>query len=240
MGAPFMEAETPATPAPIDRIQGNVLARGERRLLTWICARLPAWATPDQLTLLAMASAFFIFGAYVLSNFDHDWLWLAIAGFVVHWFGDSLDGSLARFRKIERPRYGYFVDHSCDGLATLLVLAGIGFSPFVHLEVALVAVAGYLLLSINAFLSVKVLGEMKLSYSVFGPTEVRLLLIGFTVTMLIFGESGGWVMGMTGYDLFMGFCGLVLIAIFVVQTLATARRLAAEEPARNREWRDKT
>ncbi len=232
-----MEAETPATPAPIDRIQGNILARAERRLLTWICARLPDWVTPDQLTFLAMGSAFAIFGAYILSNWDPAWLWLAIVGYVVHWFGDSTDGSLARYRKIERPRYGYFLDHSCDGLATLLVLAGIGLSPFADLEVALVALAGYLLLSINAFLSVRVLDEMKLSYSVFGPTEVRLLLIGFTLAALMFGPSGPVVLGMTGYDLFVGFCGLVLIALFVFQTVATARRLGREEPPCNEKWR---
>lgn len=237
MGAGLMEADNPENPAPIDRIQGNILARLERRLLTWICARLPGWVTPDQLTLLGMVAAFAIFGAYVASNYDHDWLWLAIVGYFVHWFGDSTDGSLARFRKTERPRYGYFLDHSCDGLATLLVLAGIGLSPFVHLEVALVALAGYLLLSINAFLSVRVLGELKLNYSVFGPTEVRVLLIGFTVAALIFGESGGVVLGMTGYDLFVGTCGLILIGLFVMQTTVTARRLSALEPSRNAEWR---
>lgn len=234
-----MTAETPAKPPAIDRIQDNVLARAERRLLTWLCARLPGWVTPDMLTWLAMAAAFVIFGAYVLSNYDHDWLWLAVAAYFVHWFGDSLDGSLARFRGIERPRYGYFLDHSCDGLATLLVVAGIGLSPFVHLEVALIAVAGYLLLSINAFLSVRVLGEMKLSYGTFGPTEIRLLLVGLTLAMLTFGESEGIWLGMTGYDLFALPIGLILIALFVIQTATTARRLSAMEPSRNEEWRRK-
>lgn len=237
MGAPSME-NTPANP-PIDRIQENVLARAERRLLTWLCARLPRWVTPDMLTFTAMAAAFVIFGAYIFANFDHDWLWLAIASFAVHWFGDSLDGSLARYRGIERPRYGYFLDHSCDGLATLLVLLGIGLSPFVHVEVAMLAVAGYLLLSIHAFLSVRVLGEMKLSYGTFGPTEVRLLLVGFTLAMLIFGESPGYVLGLTGYDIFVLACSVIMLALFVIQTWTIARRLSALEPSRNGEWRGK-
>ena len=120
---------------------------------------------------------------YLGSNADRDWLWLAVAGYVVHWFGDSLDGSLARFRKIERPRYGYFLDHSCDGLATTLLVVGIGLSPYVELEVALIALAGYLLMSIHAFLSVRVLGELRLSTGV-PHLSARLVLIALTVAIL--------------------------------------------------------
>jgi phosphatidylglycerophosphate synthase len=229
-------AEPSPKPAPIDRIQDNVLARSERRLLNWLCARFPAWVTPDQLTFVGMAGAFMVFGGYLGSNWGEGWLWLAIAGYVVQWFGDSTDGSLARFRKIERPRYGYFLDHSCDGLATTLVVTGIGLSPYVNMEVALVALAGYLLLSIHAFLSVRVLGELKLSYSFFGPTELRFVLIGLTLAMMGFGTGpvfGGIV---TAIDLFVGGAGLLLIGIFVAQTWITARRLSAEEPSRNAEW----
>src|SRR5512139_2127821 len=86
---------------PITRIQENVLARQERRLLNWICPRLPQWVTPDQLTLLALMAAVVIFAGYALSAFDRNWLWICVAGYVVHWFGDSLDGSLARYRSIE-------------------------------------------------------------------------------------------------------------------------------------------
>src|SRR3546814_18946608 len=94
---------------------------------------------------------------YALSTFSAEWLFLALAGYVVQWLGDSLDGSLARFRHIERPSYGYFIDHSCDGLAVLLILAGMGLSPFVTLAIALNGLAGYLLLSHHAALSPRVL-----------------------------------------------------------------------------------
>ncbi|MDG5747141.1 CDP-alcohol phosphatidyltransferase family protein [Qipengyuania sp. XHP0207] len=229
----------PATaPTPITRIQENLLARSERRLLTWICARLPGWVVPDLMTAVGMVGAVMVFAGYIASNWHEDWLWLSIAGYAVQWFGDSTDGSLARYRQIERPRYGYFLDHSCDGLATLLVLAGIGLSPYVELEAALLALAGYLLLSIHAFLRVRVLNEMKLSYLNAGPTELRFLLIGFTLAMMAFGAEGpGWFGSISGFDIFVGTCGAFMIAMFVQQTLVTARRLGAEEPSRNEEWR---
>ena len=229
--------QAPAAPPPV-RIQENVLARSERKLLNAICARLPGWVTPDMMTFVGMVGAVLVFAGYLLSNLGEDWLFLAIAGYAVQWFGDSTDGSLARFRKIERPRYGYFLDHSCDGLATLLVLAGIGLSPYVELESALVALAGYLLLSIHAFLRVRVLSEMKLSYLAAGPTELRFLLIGFTLAMMTFGSEGqGWFGRISGFDIFTASAGTIMIVLFVHQTLVTARRLAVEEPARNAEWR---
>lgn len=226
--------------SPIARIQDNVLARAEKRLLNWICAKLPPWVTPDALTFFGLAGALLVFIGYALSNLEEHWLWLAIAGYVVQWFGDSTDGSLARFRQIERPRYGYFLDHSCDGLATALVVVGIGLSPYVSLEVALVALAGYLLLSIHAFLSVRVLGELKLSYLNAGPTELRFLLVGLTFGMMAFGYGPGWFGIVSGFDLFVGSVGAVLIVLFVIQTGVASRRLAREEPPRNREWRDRS
>ena len=232
--------EKPATLAPITRIQDNILARNERRLLDWICARLPSWVTPDMMTYLGMAGAVLIFGGYVLSNLAEEWLWLAIAGYAVHWLGDSTDGSLARYRKIERPRYGYLLDHSCDGLATTLVVVGIGLSPYVTLELAFVALAGYLLMSIHAFLSVRVFGELKLSYMNAGPTELRLMLVALTLAMMIFGTGPGWFGRVNGFDIFVAFVGATLIALFVIQTFVAARRLSKEEPARNAEWRKRT
>ena len=229
--APLPVAAPAPAPAPISRVQQNLVARAERVVLNWICQRLPMWVRPDMLTAVGMVGALMVFAGYVASALDHAWLWLAIVGYVVNWFGDSTDGSLARYRQIERPRYGYFLDHSCDGIATTLVVAGIGISPFVHLEVALVALAGYLLMSIHAFLSVKVSGELRLSYMAAGPTELRIILIVFTLAMLTFGEDPDAILG---YDLFAGFAGAVLIGLFLAQTFATARRLAAEEPPRSR------
>src|SRR5437868_426000 len=95
---------------PVRRIQQNVLASAERRLLNWMCARMPSWVTPDRLTALGMLGAILVFAGYAASNWLHAWLWLAIFGYGIQWFGDSMDGSLARYRHIERPRFGYFLD----------------------------------------------------------------------------------------------------------------------------------
>ncbi len=218
---------------PIDRIQENLVARVERRALNWLCAHMPRRVTPDMLTAFGMFGAVLVFAGYLGSNLAYDWLWLSVAGYFVHWLGDSLDGSLARFRKIERPRYGYFLDHSCDGLATTLLVVGIGLSPFVQLEVALVALAGYLLMSIHAFLSVRVLGELRLSYMNAGPTELRLVLIALTLAMYSVGREPGLIWGLNAFDLFVGGVGLLLVALFVIQTVQVARRLAVQEPPRN-------
>ncbi len=211
---------------PLSRIQQNVLARSERRLLNWLCARMPQWVTPDLLTSLGMVGAVAIFAGYAASVFSVGWLLLALAGYAIQWFGDSMDGSLARYRQIERPSYGYFIDHSCDGLATLLILAGMGISPFVRMDVALIALAGYLLLSVHAFLSARVLGELKLSYLAAGPTELRLMLIALTIMMMMLGSTPGLFGRISGFDVFVGTVGGVLILLFIMQTAVTGRRLA--------------
>lgn len=213
----------------LSRIQQNWLAANERRLLNWLCQRMPDWVTPDRLTAIGMAGALMTFIGYAASNISTPWLILAIVGYIVQWFGDSMDGSLARYRRIERPAYGYFIDHSCDGLATLLILAGIGLSSFVRMDVAMVALAGYLLLSIHAYLTARVLGEFRLSYLSAGPTELRLMLITLTVMMMILGSGPGLFGLWSGFDIFVGTVATILILLFIGQTLVTARRLAQAE-----------
>lgn len=226
-----MHSQTIREPEKIRRIQENLLAAGERRLLDRLCRRAPRWMTPDQLTTVGLLGAALVFAGYVASNLDKGWLWLCVAGYLVHWFGDSMDGSLARFRQIERPRYGYFLDHSCDGVATLAILAGIGASPYVRLDVALIAACGYFLLSIHAYVAARVVGEMRLSYLAAGPTELRLVLIALTLAMLLFGDGArAGAERVTGFDWFVGGAGVVLVALFVAQTMRTARELAAAEP----------
>ena len=217
----------------VNRIQQTLLSRAERQLLNWLCARLPRWVTPDILTFLALAAAAAIFVAYALSNESRDWLWLAVAGYFVHWFGDSLDGSLARFRRIERPRYGYFIDHSCDGLAILLILGGLGASPYVRVDVALFALTAYLLLAVNTFLIAKVLGDFHLSHLGAGPTELRLVLVGLTITMFALGPNANTLPGFSGFDLFVGSVATLLLAIFLAQTWRTGRMLSAYDTPRS-------
>ena len=210
------------------RIQQNLVAVQERRLLNWVCPRLPMWVTPDKLTVLALFGAVAILVGYVGSIIDRHWLWLSVVGYVVHWFGDSLDGSLARFRSIERPRYGYFVDHSADVLGALLILTGLGISPYIRLDVALIALAGYYMLAAHSFLSARVVGELKLTYVAAGPTELRLVLIALTISMFAIGHDEPQFEGLGAFDLFVGGAGILLVMVFLFQTLAMVRRLARQ------------
>jgi phosphatidylglycerophosphate synthase len=220
-----MKSDDIDTPKKLYRVQENVLAISERRLLNWFCARLPAWVSPDILTAIGVFGAIVVFAGYALSDWHPATLWLAIAGYVVQWFGDSLDGSIARYRHIERPKYGYFLDHSVDGIVILLIMGGIGLSPYVRLDVALLALAGYLLLSIHAYLSARVLGELKLSYLAGGPTELRFILIGLTLAMWWLGPEPDRFAPWSGFDLFTLAAALLLIVLFVIQTYVAAKRL---------------
>src|SRR3954449_3484105 len=155
------------------REKAFVLARPEQRLLEAIARRVPARVRPDHLTALALAAAAAFAVAAALG-----WLWVCAGLLVVHWLGDSLDGTLARVRAAERPRYGYYVDHLADAVATALVGLGLGLSAEMHLAAGLVLVIAYLALSINSYLETQALGRFTLGYGRLGPTEARLALIG--------------------------------------------------------------
>lgn len=210
---------------PITRIQQNMLAASERRLLNWLCARMPDWVTPDILTTIGFVGSLATFAGYALSSMHLAWLWLAVVGYFINWFGDSLDGSLARFRKIERPDFGYFVDHSIDSFSNLIIVLGFGFSPFIRFDVALFGVAGYLLMSIHTFLAARVTDQFNLTYLTAGPTEMRLILIAMTIAMYVVGPKPPIWMGLSAFDIFVGTLGIILILLFLVHTIATAKRL---------------
>lgn len=162
-----------------------LLAAPERTLLRWMAARLPGWVTPNHLTGLGVFAALGTAAGYTLSALQPAWLWLASAMIALNWFGDSLDGTLARVRKIERPKYGYYLDHAVDGFNTAVIGVGIGLSPYITLELALVVVILYLLLSINIYLESQVFGVFDMGYGIFGPTEVRIILILANTALLV-------------------------------------------------------
>jgi phosphatidylglycerophosphate synthase len=213
----------PAT--SVKRVQRNVLAAAERRLLNRLCVAMPPWITPDRLTAIGMAGSLMVFAGYVLSIWGAAWLVVSLVGYGVQWFGDSMDGSLARFRQIERPAYGYFLDHSCDGITVVLILAGLGLSPYVRLDVALLSLCGYLLLSVHAFLGAKVTNQLNLTYLAAGPTELRLMLIGLTVAMMALDPRVGTFGPASGFDIFVGSVAAILFALFLVHTARVARQL---------------
>src|SRR3954465_8665938 len=162
-----------------------LLAKPEKRVLSAIARRLPKWILPDDLTGLGVAAAIGICIAYQATNADHAWLWVASALLVVHWLGDSLDGTLARVRGIERPRYGYYLDHLGDPMAAARIGVGLGLSPHMLLATGLVIVIAYLVLSINTYLETSVFGTFSLGYGRFGPTEARIALIAVNAAMAL-------------------------------------------------------
>ncbi|HEY3280023.1 MAG TPA: CDP-alcohol phosphatidyltransferase family protein [Gemmatimonadales bacterium] len=153
------------------------LAEPERRLLRAIADRLPPNIRSNHLTALGVVGAVLAGTAYALSARNPVWLWAASASLVVNWFGDSLDGTLARVRRAERPRYGYYLNHSVDAFSTAVIGLGLGLSPHVDFALALGLVLAYLVLSINIYLETAVFGAFRLGYGRIGPTEARLVLI---------------------------------------------------------------
>jgi len=225
---------------PVTRIQQNILARSERRLLDWLCPRLPAWVKPDVLTAFGFFGALMTGFGTALAFYDRDWLWLGIAGYFVNWFGDSLDGSLARFRGKERPLFGYFIDHSTDALAMAVIAAGFGISPWVRTDVALVTLAAYYLLAIHTFLAARLVAEFRLSYLAAGPTEFRIALIALSLWMFAT-PPGDVALRLWGrenfsqFDVVLSILAIVLLCLFIGQTYSTARHLAERERQNRRE-----
>jgi archaetidylinositol phosphate synthase len=216
-----------------------LLARPEKRLLTWIAARVPTRLLPDDFTALGVVAALGVCAAYQLSNDSLDWLWVASALLVVQWLGDSLDGTLARVRKIERPTYGYYIDHLVDAVATAAIGIGLGLSPLMLLSIGTLIVVGYLILSINVYLESFAFGRFSIGYGLLGPTEVRLILIALN-TVVALGAGLDFVvvdLRLTVFDVI----GLGIVAAMLVLLIGRAARnlhqLADREPAAPRKPR---
>jgi archaetidylinositol phosphate synthase len=215
---------------PHSRVNDILLGPLERPALHWLAAHMPAWVTPDILTLIGLGGSVLIFASYALTNVHPAFLWLASLGFAVNWFGDSLDGTLARYRRIERPRYGFFVDHSIDAFSELLVVLGLGLTPFIRFDVAAVALIAYLLVSVLVYVRTYVEGVFQISYGKLGPTEVRLILILINVFLFFF-ENPAIDLGLirtTVFDLVVGALAVILFAIFISTTVRVAREMAAK------------
>ena len=210
-----------------------LLARTEKRALRWMARRLPRWVLPDDLTALGVLAAIGICVAYQLSNDGRGWLWVASALLVVHWIGDSLDGTLARVREIQRPRYGYYLDHLVDAVSTALIGIGLGLSPYMLLSIGALVVVAYLILSINVYLESYALGRFSIGYGLIGPTEIRLVLIALN-TALAFGLTLRFDIdgiSLTALDVVGAGVAAVMVALLLARATRNLRELARSEPA---------
>jgi phosphatidylglycerophosphate synthase len=215
-----------------------LLASVERRVLQELAARVPRSIRSNHLTAIGMLGAVGAGTAYALTRYDPTWLWVASLMLGVNWLGDSLDGTLARVRGTQRPKYGYYLDHVVDAFSTAVIGLGIGLSPYVNLGLALGLVVVYLALSINVYLESSVFGVFKISYGRIGPTEVRLLLV-FLNTVLalaaLWEVKGPWPIWLVAnWTLAILLTGMV--ALFVGRFARNLYRLAKLEPQRFRWW----
>jgi archaetidylinositol phosphate synthase len=222
-----------------NRVIVSVLAPAERKTLQFLAARMPARVNSDHLTALALAAMMGAGLSFWLARFSPLGLVLVVFCLALNWFGDSLDGTLARYRSHQRPRYGYYVDHVVDAFGALFLFAGLAASGFMSPIVAMGLLIGYLMLSAEIYLAAHVLGEFKITYFQMGPTELRILLAAGTLVLFVkpnvvlFGESYrlfdiGGLAGMAGM-----FVTLLVSAVSHTRTLYAAEPL----PGRNRNVR---
>src|SRR5690348_5854456 len=166
------------------RLQHRLLARPEKQVLRWIAERIPRAINADHLTILGFGAQLATGACYALARANRLWLLAAIGFLAANWFGDSLDGTLARVRNQQRPRYGFYVDHILDSIGAVALLGGIALSGFMTPAVAAGLLVLFLLLSIQSYLATYTLGEFRMSFWSFGPTELRLLLVCGNLALL--------------------------------------------------------
>lgn len=207
---------------PKQRVNDTPLGRFETWALPRMAARLPASFTPDTLTLIALVGAAMIAAGYALAGQNLLWLHVSSLGFVVHWWGDSLDGTLARVRNIRRERYGFFLDHQCDAISVTAIFVALGAGPLMRLPLALGMLAGFLLM-MNLVNMVSIARDVfKISFYGGGPTELRLIMIGVTTAIWALGNPTFTLWG-EQWTAFDGF-GLVAVPGLVVLYLSSTLR----------------
>lgn len=159
------------------RVQQSLTAAAEKRALVWMAERTPAWIGSDTLTLIGFMGQVMAGVSYARARFHRYWLAIGIACLALNWLGDSLDGTLARVRQRQRPRYGFYVDHMMDSFGAVCMMGGLALSGYMHPYIAVGLLILFLLLSVQSYLATYTLGEFRLSFWKFGPTELRILLI---------------------------------------------------------------
>jgi archaetidylinositol phosphate synthase len=214
------------------RIQQSFTAGAERRALLWLAARTPASIHSDHLTALALVAQLAAGAGFALARLSRWGLVLAIVAIVANWLGDSLDGTLARFRNQQRPRYGFYVDHICDIFGAAFLMLGLALSGFCDWRVALGMLLAFLILSAEVYLASYTLASFRMSYGKFGPTEIRILLIA-GIVRLMFGpyvHIAGHAVRLFDLGGVIAMAGMTLMA--VISTINHTRQLYRQETRR--------
>lgn len=230
MNTQSLATATPTSFASSLRINQSLTASIEKRVLVWMAERAPAWVTSDGLTLLGLSAQIAAGVCYGLARYDRRALLLVIVCITLNWVGDSLDGTLARVRQQQRPRYGFYVDHVVDMFGSMALMCGLGCSGFTHWPVAIAMLLGFMLLASESFLATHALGCFQMSQGIFGPTEIRILLISGNVALLRNPYSTLFGHKMLLFDLGGAIGATVMFAMAIVVTLRHTAELYRQEP----------
>jgi phosphatidylglycerophosphate synthase len=212
------------------RINESLTASLEKRALHWMAERAPQWLTSDQLTVLGLSAQIGAGMFYALSRYNRYALLLVIACLMLNWLGDSMDGTLARVRRQQRPRYGFYVDHMVDIFGAVALMCGLGYSGFLHWRTAVAMLIAFLLLSGESYLATYTLSRFQLSQGIFGPTEIRILLIAGNLALLrspyatLFGHR------MLLFDVGGSIAAVCMFAMAVAVTIRHTAQLYQQEP----------
>jgi archaetidylinositol phosphate synthase len=220
------------------RLNASVLGSLERPALAWMAARMPPWILPDHLTAFGVAGALLTATGFILSNGSLRWLWLACLGLLMNWVGDSSDGTLARYRHIERPRYGFFVDSTSDLFSHSMILLSVGLSPCAHFTVACLGLIAFLIGFSYTMIGAHTRATMRITYCAFGPTEIRaLLLVGNLLTLavgIIYLQPRIALLERLGpittYDVGISILALMAVGLIPALAIREGRTLSVEDP----------
>ena len=212
---------------PAKRLQQSVLALPEKRLLIWMAERTPRWINSDHLTFVGFAAQLMTGVTYALARNNRLWLIAGIGFLALNWLGDSLDGTLARVRQKQRPRYGFYVDHMLDSLGSVALMACLAVSGYMSPTVAIGLLVLFLLLSIQCYLATYTLGEFRMSFWSFGPTELRVLLVAGNLSLF------RWTTVLHGHYRLFDFGGAIgiagMTAMLLFSTVQNTLRLYRQE-----------
>ena len=213
----------------------------ERPALAFFARHMPKWVNSDMLTVLGLLGSVLAAVSYALVGTGevkaNPWLFVASLGFVINWFGDSLDGTLARYRNMSRPNYGYYTDHAIDGITTLLVFVGIGLSGMARLDVTLIALSGWLLLMLQVYLKTHATGVFEMTSIKIGPTEMRLVIIILNTVLFYVGAGddlftvtiASQVIPVNLGTLVLGVFAILFLLYYIYQVITTGSKLAYED-----------
>ncbi|MDE6010065.1 MAG: CDP-alcohol phosphatidyltransferase family protein [Muribaculaceae bacterium] len=220
-----------------ERIQTSLLNGLEKKALVWLAERQPKWMTSDTLTYFGVAAAVLYAFFCWLANYNVMFYWVSGFCLVLNWYGDSLDGTLARVRQTQRPKYGFFIDHSLDALTTCLFCIGLGLGPLMYLSIALFIMGGYLCMSIYTYLTTIVMGQFRLTYGKLGPTEMRLIIIAVCLlyAYLPLNEVRFELFGVpwSVYDALGALVAAGLFLVYIFSLAADLRKLAKIDPPKH-------